>query len=97
LTDVDVAAIEALVDVTTCVMKISKEQINALVKSGGDPEVAATIFSLGTNTSAPQSTSEAQKPADVVPTKIPEPKEITADDVEGMDPETFLRSFANEG
>jgi hypothetical protein len=47
LTEQDVAAIQALVDITTIYPKISYAQVNALVESGGDPEVAAAVFAQG--------------------------------------------------
>lgn len=47
LTQDDETAIAALSDITSCTNKLTYEQIDALVQSGGAPEVAARVFALG--------------------------------------------------
>lgn len=50
LSEADIKAIEVLPDIMTTVPKLTAEQIQALVDSGGAPEVTTRIFSLGTKT-----------------------------------------------
>lgn len=59
LTADDEKAISALTDVTTCVPVITPAQIKALVDSGGSPEVARTIFALGTKKETGGTNSQA--------------------------------------
>ena len=47
LTQEDEVAIAALVDISACTTKLTFEQVNALVESGGAPDVAAQVFALG--------------------------------------------------
>lgn len=48
LTEADVKAIEGLGDVANVCARLTFDQINALVNSGGNPEVAKQVFALGT-------------------------------------------------
>lgn len=109
LTEGDEKAISQLVDVTICVTKLNYDQINALVESGGAPEVAKSIFALGTkkeegtNSQAlagPKASSSVanQAPASPKPEAKPvaaAPKASTKEIAE-MNPDTFLRMFANQ-
>lgn len=57
LTETDVKAIEGLGDVTNVAARLTYDQINSLVESGGSPEVAKNIFTQGTKTTNSQALS----------------------------------------
>jgi hypothetical protein len=75
LTEVDINGIGSLLDVTTCVTKLNFEQINALVSSGGDPETAKRIFSLGQKVEQPAPTATSTVVTTVV--TQPQPAAVT--------------------
>lgn len=108
LTEADVASIEALPDITNNTVKITYEQINALVESGGSPEIAATVFAMSERREGSPTPRQTQQndAARTGPVSVPVntvkaepaprptiPAPAVADTLSSS-PEEFLRKFA---
>jgi hypothetical protein len=102
LTESDVKSIEGLQDVTNICARLTKDQIQALVDSAGNPDVAKTIFALGTKTATSQVTLAAATVPSTTTVVTPEvkaavvttPPKASTKEIADMNADAFLRMFA---